>query len=393
MEVQDVSFRTQVRVDTPMPIKLSPRDNVVRDTLEPSRSIDSSPINEFSIEEGFTIPSFDLEAIEQADPAIRKQMITAFGDAFKEYGFLAIKANKQDALLGGVYKVSSQYFGQDADIKEHDIHNNGGQTGYTAMGGESAAGSNQTEAKELWFIPPNFEKWPDSLPEFKDSIGDCHRVMWDYSQQTWSLLREYLIMKFNLDSEALPKTVEGPGNLLRLAHYLPGYPKSPWALPHVDLNLLTLLPRPSCAGLQMLYQGKMVPVTVRPGYFIVNGGDQLDRITAGYFKCTLHQVKNPGDGSERFAAIFFGSLDEEVPLDPLPVCLKDALKKKPEHEHAAFLRNYPACSVREARTARLIEIGMIKDPPREQFEQLWQQGLIQHPTEANRLKFPDLLDN
>lgn len=86
--------------------------------------------------------------------------------------------------------------------------------------------------------------------------------------------------------------------LLRVLHYPPltgdEEPDAVRAAAHGDINLLTVLPAATQAGLQVLGKDNAwhdVPCDF--GMLIVNIGDMLDEASQGYYPSTIHRVLNP----------------------------------------------------------------------------------------------------
>ncbi|MDE2429201.1 MAG: isopenicillin N synthase family oxygenase [Burkholderiales bacterium] len=86
--------------------------------------------------------------------------------------------------------------------------------------------------------------------------------------------------------------------LLRVLHYPPlqgdEEPDAVRAAAHGDINLLTVLPAATQAGLQVLGKDEQwhdVPCDF--GMLIVNIGDMLDEASQGYYPSTIHRVLNP----------------------------------------------------------------------------------------------------
>ena len=87
-------------------------------------------------------------------------------------------------------------------------------------------------------------------------------------------------------------------SLLRILHYPPldgsESGDAMRAVPHEDINLLTLLPATAQPGLQIRTQdGEWMDVFGNSGELIINSGDMLQEATAGYYPSTTHRVLNP----------------------------------------------------------------------------------------------------
>jgi len=86
--------------------------------------------------------------------------------------------------------------------------------------------------------------------------------------------------------------------MLRVLHYPPlrgdEDKDAVRAAAHGDINLLTILPAATAAGLQVLGKDQQwYDVPCDFGMLIVNIGDMLDEASAGYYPSTTHRVLNP----------------------------------------------------------------------------------------------------
>ena len=93
--------------------------------------------------------------------------------------------------------------------------------------------------------------------------------------------------------------------MLRVLHYPPlrgdEDKDAVRAAAHGDINLLTILPAATAAGLQVLGKDQQwYDVPCDFGMLIVNIGDMLDEASAGYYPSTTHRVLNPtGEAATR----------------------------------------------------------------------------------------------
>lgn len=73
---------------------------------------------------------------------------------------------------------------------------------------------------------------------------------------------------------------------------------------HGDINLLTVLPAATQAGLQVLDKNNnWVDVPVEPESLVINIGDMLSEATDGYYRSTVHRVINPEGEDARSARL------------------------------------------------------------------------------------------
>ncbi|MCM0606413.1 MAG: isopenicillin N synthase family oxygenase [Xanthomonadaceae bacterium] len=86
--------------------------------------------------------------------------------------------------------------------------------------------------------------------------------------------------------------------LLRPIHYPPldgsEEPGAIRAAAHEDINLITILPAATAAGLQVLdNEGMWHDVECNPGALAINSGDMLKMASGNYYGSTTHRVVNP----------------------------------------------------------------------------------------------------
>lgn len=381
-----VNFQTDVNVPNDVKAK-----NISQQTgYDPRSTISSATISPFppaavaaklSLEGDIEIPLFDLNEIENADAVKKQALIQCFCKALENVGFLAIKAADLTPYIQAAEKEMKSYFAQKFEEKMKDWHGNNGQTGYNPLGNETPAGAKVPDNKELYFIPPNFTKWPMGKPGFEKAMTAYHQELALLAERVMGYVAVYL----GVEKEQIAGGVSTAHNLLRLAHYLPSMDtEAPWAGEHTDLNLITLLPRTEVPGLQLLTkEGEWKKVVVPEGYLIVNTAEQLEFLTAGKIKATPHRVLNPGgvwSRMERHSTIFFASQGSNFILDPLKDCVMEMTAGMNSEESAAYLKKYPqGVTVQENLLGRLIEMGTIKAPGAELVAMLASKGLLRKP--------------
>lgn len=93
---------------------------------------------------------------------------------------------------------------------------------------------------------------------------------------------------------------------------------------------LTLVLQDNVPALEVLNQdGIWVDAPPKPGTFVCNVGQYLERQSNGKFPATVHRVRNR-TGYERYSLPFFLTMDPDVDLEVLECCVDPG--EKPRYE-------------------------------------------------------------
>ncbi|MEV4533504.1 2-oxoglutarate and iron-dependent oxygenase domain-containing protein [Asanoa sp. NPDC049518] len=135
-----------------------------------------------------------------------------------------------------------------------------------------------------------------------------------------------------------------PTVLFRIFHYPPQPPDTDeWGVgEHTDYGLLTLLAQDPNGGLAVRTPGGWVDAPPLPGTFVCNIGDMLERLTGGWYRSTLHRVRNVS-GNERLSYPFFFDPDFLAEVPPLPGRARTTATGEPRWDGAdpvAFTGSY-----------------------------------------------------
>ena len=104
--------------------------------------------------------------------------------------------------------------------------------------------------------------------------------------------------------------------LFRIFRYPPTPPSEGWGVgEHTDYGLLTILGQDQNPGLQVRTPAGWIDTPPRPGSFVCNLGDMLERLTGGRYRSTPHRVRN-ASGAERLSFPFFLDPSWTAVVDP-----------------------------------------------------------------------------
>lgn len=205
-------------------------------------------------------------------------------------------------LLETIYKEWHDFFQTDAK--------NNYQFDPTLMDGyfspkisETAKGNSKRDLKEFYHIYPQ--------GRYPSEVSDAAQRYYTEGSKLASELLQWVEDHTPADIKAkysmpLSDMITGSDStLLRVLHYPPlrgdEEPDAVRAAAHGDINLLTVLPAATQAGLQVLGKDDQwhdVPCDF--GMLIVNIGDMLDEASQGYYPSTIHRVLNPtGDDAKK----------------------------------------------------------------------------------------------
>lgn len=234
---------------------------------------------------------FDALKIAYASPTAASQ----FATSLHQTGF-AVLSNcpVSPDLITSVY-VEWQIFFNSA-TKYNYLFTSERQSGFFPWLTEHAKDSSSPDLKEFYHLYP----WAE-IP------ATCSEATWILFDQLQTLATELLGWLEQFCPPAIPAQLSeplsqmiaaSPQTLMRILHYPPLGKDVPAgsvrAAAHEDVNLLTLLPAATAAGLEIQdNHGNWYPVPSNPGDIVVNVGDMLQLVSQGYYRSTRHRVVNP----------------------------------------------------------------------------------------------------
>lgn len=284
----------------------------------------------------YSIPIVDLQDFFAADSRQQNKFVDDVGKSLRDIGFFALTGHGiSETEINSTYEIIDEFFKLSEDVKNKYSGTAGGQRGYTPFGVEHAKNHDAPDLKEFWHVgrefaqgdenadryPPNV--WPDEMPKFKEHMLGVYNKLEQCSDSILQACAMFLGEEKNLFSSMS----KGGDTVHRLIHYPPVpedvNPSSVRAAAHEDINFITLLIDATDSGLELLTrEGEWMPVVTPPQCIIVDSGDMIQNITAGYFRSTTHRVVNPDNSRERrYSMPFFVHPRHEVSLKPLSKCV------------------------------------------------------------------------
>lgn len=281
----------------------------------------------------------DLLAFEQGDAATRAAVVDGVSRSLMT-GFVYVRADLPEDLLDTAYGMLEEFFALDQEAKQRSVApGTHGQTGYTGLLVETAAGAELADWKEMlnWGAPvppghPLQTRYPHRyndpvLPE--GEVPGISKVLLELHDRTALLLRRFLrviALGLGADEALFESSTSDAPDLTRAIHY-PAMSLAPgeghvWADEHGDINLITALPRATARGLQVKTVDGWVDAVPPDGYVVLNTGIMLDRVSNGVIPTGIHRVvADPDDDGDRLSVVQFCHPTPWTVLAPLPTCV------------------------------------------------------------------------
>ncbi|KAH9647631.1 protein DMR6-LIKE OXYGENASE 2 [Citrus sinensis] len=138
------------------------------------------------------------------------------------------------------------------------------------------------------FFQDYMHEWPSNPPSVREVVAEyCTSV-----RGLVLRLLEAISESLGLQRDFIDKALGKHGQHMALNYYPPcPQPDLTYGLPgHTDPNLITVLLQDDVPGLQVLRNGKWLPVSPIPNTFIVNIGDQMQVLSNDRYKSVLHRA-------------------------------------------------------------------------------------------------------
>jgi isopenicillin N synthase-like dioxygenase len=275
------------------------------------------------------LPVIDVEPLRTGGDA--GAVAREIESACRDTGFFYVAGHGVPAgLVERLDSAARAFFARPEDEKLAIAMRHAGPAwrGYFPLGGELTAG--RPDRKEgLYFgeeLPAGDPRtglplhgrnlFPPEVPELRAAVLDYLAALTALAQDV--LRGVALSLDLPVDYFAAGYT-RVPTVLFRIFHYPPQAPEADdWGVgEHTDYGLLTLLAQDHNGGLGVRTPGGWIDAPPLPGTFVCNIGDMLERLTGGWYRSTLHRVRNVS-GNERLSYPFFFDPDFSAEVPPLP---------------------------------------------------------------------------
>lgn len=306
------------------------------------------------------LPTLSLQKWTHGSPEEQIAFSEELGSAFRSLGFAAIEDHGfGSADREQLYASVQKFFNLDESAKRAFILEGAkGQRGFTPFGIEHAKGETSADLKEFFqWGPMNAEERGLSANVYVNSavegMDEVVRAAYLKLEAIGNELMKAVALHIGVNREYFTEPLAGGHSIFRAIHY-PAQPELPEdgirAAAHEDINLITLLMGASAEGLEVISEGKWVPIHVTNDALVINVGDMLQRLTNGVLSSTTHRVVNPTADMRhlpRFSMPFFVHPKEDMPLNCLDHCISaDRPKAFSDITAGAYLHE------------RLVEIGL-----------------------------------
>jgi isopenicillin N synthase-like dioxygenase len=285
----------------------------------------------------------DLLEFEQGSDVQRRAVVDGVMRSLGT-GFVFTSHDIPPDLMDDAYAMLKQFFALAAEEKNRwNVPESHGQTGYTGLAVETAAGSEVADWKEMFNwgaeVPrhhPLRTRYPHryldqifpevAVPGITTVLAAFHERLVDLQTRFLRIVAAGL----RVDDGYFDDLLADGSHLTRAIHYPPmkhapnaGYV---WADAHSDINLVTALPRATDRGLQLKTAAGWRDVVPPEGHVVMNSGMMLERLSNGRIPAGVHRVVAGDDGAatERFSVVQFCHPAPWFSLAPLPTCVDDA---------------------------------------------------------------------
>lgn len=271
----------------------------------------------------------------------RGSVASAIDAACRRHGFFYVVGHGvPEDLQGALEEQARALFALPDAAKRRVAMEHGGPAwrGWFPLGGELTSG--RPDGKEGYYFGaelgaddprvragtplhgPNL--FPVELPELRSVVLAYLNAM---TQLGHALMRGLALALGLDDGWFAAHLTADPLVLFRVFRYPPApTPAEGWGVAeHTDYGLLTILRQDATPGLEVHSPTGWIEVAPRPGSFVCNLGDMLERMTGGRYRSTPHRVRN-ASGRDRLSFPFFFDPAWDAEVLPVPGLIDEPVR-------------------------------------------------------------------
>jgi isopenicillin N synthase-like dioxygenase len=280
------------------------------------------------------VPEIDVGALLDGGDS-SGSVATAIDEACRNWGFFYVVGHDVDhSLQQRLDALSRDFFARPEDEKVAIAMSRAGRAwrGWFPLGGELTSGV-PDQKEGLYFgseLSPGHPRVVARTPLhgsnlFPGSPAGLRAAVLEYMDAMTRLGQSVLCgiaVALRLESSWFEENLtHDPLVLFRIFRYPPVTSEQAgrWSVgEHTDYGLLTILAQDDSGGLQVKTPAGWIDVQPRPGTFVCNLGDMLERLTGGRYRSTPHRVRNSGTG-DRLSFPFFLDPSWDAIVRKLPI--------------------------------------------------------------------------
>lgn len=268
-----------------------------------------------------------VPTVDVSDPSATS--LEALDRACRDHGFFLLSGHGLEDVMERAWEQTRRFFAADRSVKLSTVRDAENPLGYF----DRELTKRKRDNKEVFdFVDPtragasDFNRWPDALPGFRESMTDLYDGLSALTGEAVSLVHDALGLGA---ASRRHVTFSRHSSSMRLNHYPVGdpVPKSEreglaglgeTALGyHTDPGVITLLLQDSVGGLQTesLDHG-WIDVPPQPGTIVVNLGDCMQAWTNDRYRAAVHRVI-PMTQHSRYSIPYFANPARDAIVEPV----------------------------------------------------------------------------
>lgn len=265
-----------------------------------------------------------IPVVSLQNEAAAVQLISA---ACRDHGFFVIRDFGIDVrIFREMDRLSREFFALPLEekMKIQMIHGGAAWRGYFPVGQELTSGKPDLKeglylGRELSVVSPLHG--PNLFPEEPRALRKTVLDFMNQMEKVATQVMQVIALGLGLSRDFFERELtRDPLILFRIFHYPAARSdeqKLQWGVgEHTDYGLLTLLWQDENGGLEVKTRNGWVGVPPAADQLVCNIGDMLDLMTAGFYRSTLHRVRNTS-GRDRISLPFF--FDPGFQSRPAPI--------------------------------------------------------------------------